>query len=227
MENNNKVLSNIPNISIKKSFTINDSEKKVIGMFLCSLDKNNINSEYMFSLSKCCEELDLDKESFFKVVKSIEQKVLEITINDKNEQCVCNLFSYIIWNIKEDYVKIKFNNALDGLYVKIRNIYDNYIGRNLINLRGKYSWQTYELLKDLEHGRYYYASLDYLKKVFNIESQYKLYADFKRKVLLSTQREINEKTDLYFEFDEVKEEKKIVGIHIVVHRNNAFKNSKK
>lgn len=79
-------------------------------MFLCSLDKNNINGEYMFSLSKCCEELD---------------------------------------------------------------------------------------------------------------------ADFKRKVLLSTQREINEKTDLYFEFDEVKEEKKIVGIHIVVHRNNAFKNSKK
>lgn len=28
MENDNKVLSNIPNISIKKSFTINDSEKK-------------------------------------------------------------------------------------------------------------------------------------------------------------------------------------------------------
>ena len=136
----------------------------------------------MFSLSKCCEELDLDKESFFKVVKSIEQKVLEITINDKNEQCVCNLFSYIIWNIKEDYVKIKFNN-IRRVICKDKEYYDNYIGRNLINLRGKYFGKLMSCSKGLEHGRYYYASLDYLRKVFNIESQYKLYADFKRKVL--------------------------------------------
>ena len=38
-------------------------------------------------------------------------------------------------------------------------------------------------------------------------------------MILYTQNEIKNKTDIYFEFEEKKEDKKIIGLYIIVHKN--------
>lgn len=46
--------------------------------------------------------------------------------------------------------------------------------------------------------------------------KYKKYNDFKRKVLLQAQKEINDKSDMYFDIEEETSSRKVKGIKFII-----------
>ena len=60
-----------------------------------------------------------------------------------------------------------------------------------------------------------------LRHFLNVsDDTYKLYADFKKKTIVVAQKELKEKTDICFEFEEIKIGRKIVEINFVILKNN-------
>lgn len=67
------------------------------------------------------------------------------------------------------------------------------------------------------------------EKIFTVEElrlllgvdndEYPKYANFKQKVILAAQREINELSDVYFDFEEEKESRKVVRIRLLIRSN--------
>lgn len=58
-----------------------------------------------------------------------------------------------------------------------------------------------------------------------VKEEYPLYANFKSRVILTAQKELKQKTDIYFSFKEIKQGRKVVAIEFEIFENT--KNKKK
>jgi plasmid replication initiation protein len=63
-------------------------------------------------------------------------------------------------------------------------------------------------------------TIDEIKYLLCIEGEYPLYSDFKKRVILKSQREINEYSDLFFELEEIKLGRKVHAIDFIIIVNN-------
>lgn len=207
---------NISNINIKNNISLDDNEKKLIDILGILMDGRNFEDEIVVSMRTLNEYLQFSEDEIIKVLRSMTKKIVEVSFNDGNEIYFASVFSKVSYNKDTKKVKFIFNTEAPEMLEKISEIYEHLAGFKSYNLKGKYSWKIYELLKRLDGEKSHYISLDYLKNILGVKDTYKLYADFKRKVIIYTQKEINEKTDISFEFEEIKKEKKIVGLEITV-----------
>jgi plasmid replication initiation protein len=77
--------------------------------------------------------------------------------------------------------------------------------------------RLYELLKEFEFRKNRSFELSHLRFLLNIsETKYSKYTDFKKRVLLSSQKELEEKTDISFIFEEIRESRKVVKINFTI-----------
>jgi plasmid replication initiation protein len=99
---------------------------------------------------------------------------------------------------------------------------------NIKRLRSVFSVRLYELLKK-EMGFYskagdgglkhYDFGLAKLKNILDVSEKYKMYADFKKNVLLVAQRELQEKCDICFTFEEIRKGRKYQTVRFFITQN--------
>ncbi|MGL5414305.1 MAG: replication initiation protein [Clostridium sp.] len=208
----------ISKLNIRINRNITDLEKRLLGLFIVGMNEENLDEEIIFYIKTLEECFNISKEEVIKLLRSINDIVMYV-VDEEEEEYIINPLSYIKYNLKENKVCFRWNNSIEGLYEELKKIYFKINDGQSEKLKGKYTWKLYEVLKGLEQNKSYYISIEYLKKILRVGNNYKLYADFKRKVILYAKKEIENKTDIGFSFEEVKEEKKIVGINIIVREN--------
>jgi len=59
-----------------------------------------------------------------------------------------------------------------------------------------------------------------IKILLEIETRYNAYADFKRNVILLAQKELKSKTDICFDFEEIKKRRRVYAIRFTIYKNN-------
>jgi plasmid replication initiation protein len=97
-----------------------------------------------------------------------------------------------------------------------------------MRLRSVYSIRIYELLKQYQRIGKITITIDGLRSMLGIEpKEYHLYGDFKRFVILVAHKEINEKTDISFEFREKKLGRKVNEIEFIINRKETENKGKK
>jgi len=102
-------------------------------------------------------------------------------------------------------VELCFDPALRPFLLRLKERFTSYRLREIIQLKSSFSIRIYELLKQFEKIGTRTFPLSDLKTILGIDKkQYRPYANFKMKVLLVAQAELNEKTDISFDFEEIK-----------------------
>ena len=101
--------------------------------------------------------------------------------------------------------------------------------REVRSIQSGYAIRFYMILRQWELVGKVQYSISNLKKMLGlielnkegtiVKEKYKLYADFKRRVLGVASRELKENSKLYFEFEEIKTGRKITDIKILIHKN--------
>jgi plasmid replication initiation protein len=125
-------------------------------------------------------------------------------------------FSALFYDINTDengLIEFEVNPNLKPYLLNITNNFTSYDRHKISHLKSFYSIRLYELLKqyqDKTGGGWWKVTLEKLKEILKIsEKQYKLYGHLKDKVILVAQRELKEKTDIKFSFEEQKKGRKI------------------
>lgn len=102
-------------------------------------------------------------------------------------------------------VELRFDPNLQPFLLQLKNRFTMYRLENIIQLTSQFSIRLYELLKQYENIGSRTFTLEELREFIGIDdTQYRLYADFKRRIILAAQKELKEKSDVFFEFEEVK-----------------------
>ncbi|PKK88519.1 MAG: hypothetical protein CVV64_18370 [Candidatus Wallbacteria bacterium HGW-Wallbacteria-1] len=117
----------------------------------------------------------------------------------------------ISWLSSSEYIEgsgvinLCFDPKLKPFLLQLKSRFTNYHIKNIVQLKSQFSIRIYELLKQYEKVGQRILYVSDLRESLGIEpTQYKLYSDFKRKVILVAQEELAKKTDISFDYEEIK-----------------------
>lgn len=149
-----------------------------------------------------------------KITKELMQKVFEIRINRKVIQVAW--LSYVAYNESEGTIDIRFDPFLRPYLLELKREFTSYKLENVVKLKSSYAIRIYELLKQYEKIQERTFLLNDLRELLGIENLYPAYGNFKQRVLIPAQKELNNKTDISFKLEEIKNGRKVSKIKFII-----------
>lgn len=111
--------------------------------------------------------------------------------------------------------------------LQLKELYTSYKLENILSLRSKYSLRLFEVLKSNQFKKYWIVELDEFKKILGVtEKSYSVYQNIKNRIIIQAQKELKEKTDIKFDFEEIKTGRKVTSIKFHIHSNKAKNTTK-
>ncbi|MDQ7082241.1 MAG: replication initiation protein [Aquificota bacterium] len=173
------------------------------------------------------EALELDSHSFYDELKQTLKRLLSRVLEIPEENGGYTLLHWVetaryIPEVGE--VVLRLNPELKPYLLKLKEKFTTYYLKAVIGLRSSYSVRLYELLKQYQGIGRRRFTIEELRSILKIQpDEYTRYNDFKRFVILQAQRELKEKTDIYFDFREIKRGRKVVELEFTILENPKFK----
>ncbi len=225
------------NSLIDARYKLSVYELRIFNYLISRVSKNDDGlTEYVLSFSEISDRCNIDPSNLYKDIKKslkkLKSRVIEIENNKE-------------WNILSIFDKATINKGNKGNYINkvtfllsedirslILDIKKNFTKIDFYYIRSLnsiYSIRFYEISLFQLRSRLsctYYLNVSYIKKILDIEGKYSRFDSFKKSVLMITKEEINEKTNLNFDFENIPSEydkRKIEKIKFVVSRKNKEK----
>ncbi|WP_197044003.1 replication initiation protein [Aureispira sp. CCB-QB1] len=122
------------------------------------------------------------------------------------------------------YIELEFHNDLKPYLLDLKERFKAYDIRNIQSLRSIYSIRMFILLKQFETIGSRKINVETLRDLLEVEKkQYKLYADFKKRVILRPQKDLKKYCDICFDFEEIKNGRKVEVINFIIKKNTPLR----
>lgn len=172
---------------------------------------------HFFKVKDIAEKLDLTEKNFYKRVRDIVEGLQDkkVIIEEKSMQSTLSAH----WLAAARYyhgkgtIELEFSSMLRPYLLQLQQNFTKFKMWNVLYLKSFYSSKLYKLLKQylpLQKRRF---TLEQLRDMLELEEgKYVKYSHLKNRILLSSQMELEAKTDIKFTFEEIKKGAKVVGI---------------
>lgn len=220
---------------IEAKYNLTTLEQKVLIKAISMINKEDSDLKmYKFSVTEFANMLDLhSKKNIYTQLKELCKGL----VNNKNFAIDTENggFLYFNWVASAEYkpseavIEIEFSQKLKPMLLELKERFTTYYIANVMSLKSSYAIRLFEILKQYEAIGTRLVTVEDLKQMLGLlnvektEEKYNLYGHFKSRVLLPAQKEIKQKTDIYFTFEEVKENKRVVAIKFYIHENKKNK----
>ena len=210
------------NYIIESSYKLNLQEQRLIYILTTKINKDDIQfTPYKFTQTEVNSILLKHKISFNDLkqhINSLRNKELVIV---KEESTLETKWLSSAEYFKDGSIELCFDDKLKPYLLQLKERFTKVSMDMAITFNSNYSCRIYELLKQYEVIGGRSLSIEKLRTMFRIEPhEYARYNDFKRKVLLQAQKEINLKnTDISFSFEEIKTGRKVTSIKFKIKTN--------
>jgi plasmid replication initiation protein len=173
--------------------------------------------EYRIYLKDVIDEFNLttDRQAY-KLLKAGAVKLMkkEIKVVRDTEEGEKEFLTYIAVGLDSftsksqgSYIDISFHPKMKPFLLQLQTQFLMYDVRNVLQLQSSFSVRIYELLKQYERIGRRTFTLTELKETLAVADKYPLYANFKQRVILKAQEDLENYTDIRFTFEEDKKEK--------------------
>ena len=207
---------------VEAKYNLTLTELKIIAKLSSMIQKEDDDITcYKFSLQKLLEELNLSRENYTHLIDSLDRLLTRIIIIkrlDSNTFLKTTFLSSTEYFLDDSTVELSFDKKLKSYFLQLKNNFTMYEFENVVALSSVYAIRIYELCKQYEKIKVRIIEIKTLKEILEIEDKYKLYADLKKRVLEIAKREINEKTDINIDFEEIKTGRKVTSIKFNIEK---------
>jgi plasmid replication initiation protein len=114
--------------------------------------------------------------------------------------------------VKNEYVEVCIHPEMKPLLLQLKEKFTSYDIENITSLKSNYTLRIYEHLKQ-------YERIEYLKRIFEITTEYPLFANFYQKIIEPAFHDINHFTDLTItKIGKLKRSRKVESLLFEFHR---------
>lgn len=211
------------NTLITSNYDLSLEEQRIILTLASTVQPDDEDFKpYKFKISDFMQLLGIEDKSKYsiipKVTKELMKKVFEIENGNKITQ--------IAWLSSAEYekgsgiVELEFSPKLKPFMLGLKEFYTSYRLKNILELKGKYSIRMYEIIKSNEFKKVAEITVDELRKILKADKgSYLVYQNFKNRIIIQAQKELKEKTDISFDFEEIKTGRKVTALRFYIHSN--------
>ncbi|MCY6371733.1 replication initiation protein [Clostridium ganghwense] len=227
-ENNTLIVKS--NKLIEASYKLTAGEQKIILTLSSKIKPEDEEfKDYEFKIKDFIKLLGIKNQAKYAEVPQVTKELMRkvFTIKEEDREIQLSWLSSVTYLKGKGIVVLRFDPNLKPYLLQLKSRFTSYNLTNIIQLKSGYAFRIYELLKQYERIGQRTFDLEELKCILGIEKdRYTLYADFKRKVILKAQKEINVKTDLSFDFEQIKNGRKVTALKFIItnttNQNNAI-----
>ncbi|CUB10028.1 Replication initiation protein [Bacillus cereus] len=207
------------NTLIEANSRLNLVEQKMLLCLASNIEPNDRDFKtYTFPIKQFHDLLGLNGSTKYtelsKITKELLSKVIEIRAGEELIQV--SWLSSAIYNKNKGTIDMRFDPLLKPFLLELSSKFTSYRLANVVKLKSTYAIRIYELLKQYEDLRERTISLENLRYYLDAMDVYPNYANFKQRVLKPSQKELNQKTDISFEFEEIKLGRKVQKIRFII-----------
>ena len=220
MKNRNIVKQNFKLVNAK--YKLNTSEIKFIMTAIAQIDANDKEfQEYEIKVSELEQKLQAEQNEtrLKQFVKRIMSKPLEVHTADG--WAIFNWFSKVQYIRQEARFIVRIDKDLKPYLLELKKRFVKYNLKYILPLQSSYSIRIYQLLKEYEKLTKRTFTVQELQELLQVPKSLKVYADFKRKVLKVAEKELIEHSDIFFEFEEIKQGRRVNEILFRIKPNRA------
>ena len=207
---------------IEAKFELTPIQTKLFLFLLAKLDTSKTNFEPMIVVVKDFQKFIGTKgDSLYNHLKKEVEKMIgkRVYYKDDNVELNTSLISGYLYLEKEGAFLVEFPSLLKPFLLQLKENFTVIDIRNILGLDSSYAMRFYEICKEKERFKTFQYTVTEIKEMFSIENKYKNYFDFKVKIIIQARNELQENSELYFDFEEVKQGKKVVAIRFTVIKN--------
>jgi len=207
---------------IEANYKLSLQEKRII-LWLISQIKHDDEDfkKHIISTSEFCKLIGIETDYTYihKIVKKLMEKTISINKLEENSITTLHWIDYAKYWFNEGKIELSFHPAMKPFLIQLRTHFTAIELSDLMQFNSVYSIRIYQLLKQYENLRERTIEIDTIRKYCGIQNKLNQYKEFKERVILMAQREINSKSDISFTFEEIKTVRKITSIRFIISKN--------
>ena len=211
------------NYIIEASYKLSLGEQRVIYVLTAMIKKDDEEFKpYKLTVKEFSQILGTKNKDIYSRVSQYVELLREkdLTIVKENSILKMKWLSSAEYFIDEGYVELEFSPKLKPYLLMLKERFTKLSLDQMVSFSCQYSGRIYELLKQYENIGKRIFSIEDLRVLLGIGiGEYKLYADFKRKIILKAKKEINLYSDLLIDFEETKTGRKVTSIKFYITSN--------
>lgn len=207
------------NTLIEANSRLNLVEQKMLLCLASNIEPSDRDFKtYIFPIKQFHDLLGLSGSTKYtelsKITKELLSKVIEIKVGEELIQV--SWLSSAIYNKNKGTIDLRFDPLLKPFLLELSSKFTSYRLANVVKLKSTYAIRIYELLKQYENIKERIISIENLRYYLDAIDVYPNYANLKQRVLKPSQKELNQKTDISFEFEEIKLGRKVQKIRFII-----------
>jgi plasmid replication initiation protein len=180
--------------------------------------------EHELSIKEFAALVDVKGDHLYKALDAITHKLMQkiITIKSLTRKGFSKaaLLGGVEYYEGQGVIKLSFHPYLKPYMLQLKERFTQVRLGDVIGLKSVHAIRIYELLKQYESIGDRETPLSDLREYCGIsEKQYKKFSHIKARILDVAKHEINEKTDILIDYEEIKTSRKITSINFKIKRN--------
>lgn len=214
-----KLIAMRPDNLIEARFALTAKQNDIIDMVLSQI-KDDDCYRYELDIERFKNFYKTDTSNIYrdlkKAVEGFEKIGLEILNTEINERVYFPWFSKIHYKNNEGVILVNLDLDFKKILLEVKKkiFYDITIPLNFTSM---YSKRLYYYLKSFEDTGWRIDNIDELRSKLECPKSYDNYSDFKRYVLNPAYGEINNNSDILFNYQTIKEGRKIAKIKFLIN----------
>ena len=181
------------------------------------LQPEQLQREYTLSAKEFSEIFNVSMSNCYGILKKAANKLMKTDIKiertELKEIWRINICSMAKYNKTEGRITIEFTDRIMPYLAQVKEKFVLYNLKEIANFGSLYTTRLYELLQEFKETGWMLKSLEKLKEVFAVgDDKFKLYGNFKAKILTHACQEINNNYNMGLRFEELKEDRKVVAV---------------
>jgi Initiator Replication protein len=209
---------------VSARYTLPLAEQRLVLSMIARIQPDDEDfKEYRVNIGELADFVGVDKNSAYRECKKITESLLKriLKIEEPGRLLQAGWVSSADYIDGEGCVILCFDPKLKPYLLQLKGNFTSCKLEMLLSFKSQYTMRVYTLLKQYERVKEREIKLDQLREILGLRKDLHVeYSNFKNKILLPVQKELESKADLTFEFDEIKYGRRIGAIrfHIVTKK---------
>lgn len=218
------------NSLIEASYRLSIDEIRILALTIGTMDPKSNQQIFDFTVADFVREFpEISMDNAYKQIQAAIKRIYERSVRteDSNRVTEFRWVSSRTYFKNEGRFRIAMTNEVMPYLTQLKGQFTQYQLRHISSFNSVHSIRIYELVTQYRSVGYREITIEDLKKWLQVEDKYPRFNNFKQWVLEPSITEINEKSDLFVEVEQIKRGRSIHSLHFSIRTKQAVQSAEK